>query len=763
MNRDLKESLKKAVRHARIIGLGSMILFSTTVLLNAQETEEDEEEVFNLSPFEVSGDAVVGYVSRETLSGAKTAQRLIDVPAAVTVVTKDFIDDTLSYDRVIDALQMAVPGIQNIGPKQPNYLIRGFRSKDHGIDGLAQRGLQTLPMTFVESVEVLKGPSAMMYGAFADIGGYVNRNLVRPLRAEQYKAGVVAGSDSFMMAYADATGPIRGAEWIQYRFNAEYLDREFPWNDSNYRTRLAYRLSVNFDLNRTTALRVSVMKWEDETRADRAPINPATGKIVDNVSVSGPGDASFSQNDTWFTQIDLTASPSEYFSFTMKYHWENATQAAVFVRANDPSPKFTDDDSPFLYYRQANWSLPFGVKPGEDVSGTNPNQVTHHFETIGNWNWQPEKLPFESTFTFGGGVTFEQRDQDRWDTRRPGGNNAAYDTSLVPDTDVNGGGIFDMRNGSPLEPLSANPWWRQDASQDKGYAFYNERLSFLEGMVQLVYGQRWDHVESGRFRWPSTSSTEIEVTDEVLAGDQTDYVTPTRTFSNVSKRYGVIYKPVESIAIFHGYSESFQDQGAGAVVGGGLTPPQTAIGEETGIKFDLWKGFSGSVSYFDMRVTDRARNDPDNVGFKVIDTQDIVNEGWEATLAWQYEGWTVLGNYYTGEVIDTADNTLDPNQYLSMWNAWVKYRFSDSSTLEGLSLGLGVSHNGTKIGRRGIPNQPSSTFYDAFISYQMDENWRFRLSGSNIFDEYSIGLIATDLRVGYGRPQEFKISAEYTF
>ena len=750
---------------------GLLSLFLATSPVSAQE---ENEEIQELSPFTVKEESVLGYVSRESLSGSKTAEQLIDLPSMVNVVTTDFIEDTVNYDRVIDVLRNSTPGIKSIGPRQPNYYIRGFRSRDHGIDGLAQRGLNRIPMSFIQSVEVLKGPSALMYGAFADVGGYVNRNLKRPFETRQTKVGGVVGTDNYLFGYIDTTGPIPGMENIQYRFNAEYLDRDFPYNDFDYRKSRAYRLALNFDLSKYSKLMLAAMRFETDQMIQRAPLNPDTGDFVDFSVSEGASDVAESQNQDWLFQLDFTNTPSEFFSFNIKYHYEANFQKAVFVRARDPWNRgfgdeaealgFTEaQDGDYIFHRQANMNIPHGLTPTSDVSDAdNPNRSTHQFESKFVWNYLPEKLPFESKFLFGFGYIVEQRDQDRYDTRGQA-RRVTFDPALLEDTLENGGGFFDIRDFQGA-PITFNPWFRQDANQDKGWVFANERLSMLQDRLHLIYGLRWDYVEQERYRWPAGTDTQpfdLDIPVDELEDPQ--YAAPPRNFSNVSERYGIVGKPIEGLALFYGFSEAFQDQGPQALTGGGIAPPLISEGTDYGIKFDMLKGFTGTISIFNIDVQNRLQGDPDNPGFKILNPNIVKSDGIEASLAYQYEGWTVLFNYYDGEAVDTDTGQLEHSQFTRSWNTWVKYRFDSESAFSGLSLGVGIDNQNETIGRNGVPDQPSATFFDAFISYQMNENWRFRLAGNNVSDEFSVGNIINPLRVGYGRPQEFKFSADYTF
>ena len=58
------------------------------------EPEEKEEQVVELSPFEVTSDQDRGYAATSSLAGSRINTQLRDVGSAITVVTAEFMKDT---------------------------------------------------------------------------------------------------------------------------------------------------------------------------------------------------------------------------------------------------------------------------------------------------------------------------------------------------------------------------------------------------------------------------------------------------------------------------------------------------------------------------------------------------------------------------------------------------------------------------------------------------------------------------------------------
>lgn len=95
------------IRQLRIY-IYALLLFSASVLhLQAQNTIEGsppgedlaDEDVYTLSPFEISTDSDVGYLATSTLAGTRIRTDLKDVGSAISVITSEFINDIGATDN----------------------------------------------------------------------------------------------------------------------------------------------------------------------------------------------------------------------------------------------------------------------------------------------------------------------------------------------------------------------------------------------------------------------------------------------------------------------------------------------------------------------------------------------------------------------------------------------------------------------------------------------------------------------------------------
>lgn len=160
------------------------LCFSSGV--SAQDTDE-EEEVFELSPFTVDGSDDVGYRATSTLAGSRLRTDLKDVGAAVTVITKEFLDDLGATDN--ESLLAYTPSME-VGGTLGNYSgasgdsnlsERDTFNNPNGstrVRGLARADntrnffLSDVPWDgyVVDRVDMSRGPSAILFGLGSPAG-----------------------------------------------------------------------------------------------------------------------------------------------------------------------------------------------------------------------------------------------------------------------------------------------------------------------------------------------------------------------------------------------------------------------------------------------------------------------------------------------------------------------------------------------------------------------------------------------------------------
>lgn len=194
---------------AAALALGGGLLAAPA---SAQETPAG-----TLRPISVTGERAGsdGYTPAVTATGSKTAVPLKDLPASVTVVPKEVIEEQAS--KTLGQVLANASGVQPVYAGgygfADAFIIRGLRARFLR-DGLPDGPpLLNYARSFadVESVEVLKGPGSALYGNGAP-GGVINLNTRQPQRKFHAEASATAGRRGLHQVTADITGPF-SAEW----------------------------------------------------------------------------------------------------------------------------------------------------------------------------------------------------------------------------------------------------------------------------------------------------------------------------------------------------------------------------------------------------------------------------------------------------------------------------------------------------------------------------------------------------------------------
>ena len=98
------------------------------------------DEVVELPEFVITEDPDNPYISRKALSSSRVAMDVLDIPQTVSIVTSDFLRDSMSQ-RMLDAAKYITPVVESTLPiGGDRYTIRGFQVSHEFIDGMVISG-----------------------------------------------------------------------------------------------------------------------------------------------------------------------------------------------------------------------------------------------------------------------------------------------------------------------------------------------------------------------------------------------------------------------------------------------------------------------------------------------------------------------------------------------------------------------------------------------------------------------------------------------
>lgn len=191
----------RRLRHSIISSaLAACVLGGAPLLAQPATAQAPVDSTIVLSPFEVTEAADQGYLATSAQSGTRLRSELKDIAAAVSVVTKDFMQDIGARnleDLLVYTLNTEVGGVSgNFSESVSGALASGAEMNYDGAfqnvaPGTRVRGLSSADSTRdffstgvpldsynVERVEISRGPNAMLFG-LGSPSGIINSSLIK--------------------------------------------------------------------------------------------------------------------------------------------------------------------------------------------------------------------------------------------------------------------------------------------------------------------------------------------------------------------------------------------------------------------------------------------------------------------------------------------------------------------------------------------------------------------------------------------------------
>lgn len=653
-----------------------------------------------------------GYRAPSAASATKTDTPLRETPQSVTVITRERIED-MGAQNLQDALNYAAGVRSNafgLDTKTDWLRVRGT-APDEYLDGLRQTfGFYTTtrvdPYT-LERIEVLRGPSAMLFGQ-GSTGGVVNMVSKRPLPYAQREVGVQTGSFNRRQVQADLTAPLTADGTWSYRLVAltRKSDTQVDFVPDDRRLlapSLAWRPSA------ATSLTLQALVQQDRT-GSTAQFFPWSGTLRGNPNGRIPtdrflGEPGFDRydsdrktlgwlfehrlNDRWTVRQNLRASENE-----VSYR-----QLAPYVYGNPPAP-YTDAAQRVLdRYAQFTDVKARMLATDQHLEGRFDTGGAQHRLLLG-----VDALRFRSS------------DRTTFD----------FPVSLggtAPPIDV----FSPVYGGYTPIPL---PDTAVRATQYQTGVYVQDQMKFGEQWI-VVAGLRHDSVRNA-----------LEGADT-----QRDQAT--------SKRLGLMYLARNGWSPYLSYSESFTPV-PGTNLRGVRFEPLRGKQVEAGARFEpAHGGYSTSAAVFRLREENQLINDPALPGNQ-LQAGRTETSGFE----WEWVGRIAprleMSAHYT--YLD-LDPTLiaQPRHQAALW-ARQRLRIGG---IKGFSLSLGLRHF-SAFRDGAAPTTPGVTLVDAALGWE-DEHWRLALNAINLADRRYVSSCLARGDCFYGQRRTLLVTATRRF
>jgi catecholate siderophore receptor len=687
---------------------------ASPLLASAQQAEKEQ----TLPEVKVVAPEDTNFKPDTSSVGIKGQPALIrDIPQSVTIINRAVMDSQQATS-LADALRN-VPGITfgaaENGSIGNNFNIRGFSARtDLYLDGMRDRGQYYRDLFSLDSVEVLKGPSSMLFGRGAT-GGIVNQVSKVPSLLPSNTVTFTAGTTPSARLTGDFNTPL--SDTSAFRLNLMGQDVRSS-RDVMENKDVAAAPSLKFGIGTPTEVTITTLfaHYNDMPDYGIPALNRAPAP-VNRANYYGLNDASTVQDVASLSALvrhkistNLTLrNQTQYNSYNIDVNESKAnnvgtmTAGGVYnmlpVAVGNAAGNLTTISPGLLW-----------VGIGSSDRTINDNSIYNQTDLI----WTFDTWGMKHTLDLGLELGWDSyRNQQRVRTN----------PSLFPV----GGGTAPLLAVVPL----LNPYYipqqygtvttmgnlaNSDASTIAPY--FNDNIDLTEHW-KLVFGLRWD-------RYKASTNNTITLP---RASDQ--------TVTYTSVRGGLIYQPTQTQSYYIGYGSSFNPSIETLVVTNGQQQlaPETTKSAEVGAKWDFLNGDLSVTSALFRIQKDNARSQI-STGVYTLDGTIVVNGFEIGTVGRIQPNWQILAGYAFLDAEITQASAFDRTQGKTPANTprnsgtlWTTYNITPEWEVGGGAVYMSQRYaNNTNI--VSVPNYVRADLTFAFHQPKYD----IRLNVLNLFN-----------------------------
>ncbi len=702
----------------------------------------------NVEEISVTGRRNNSYLINQTELGGKFSGALKQLPQSVSLVSRELMEDRQAF--VITEMVQDLAGV-NQASSYDDLTIRGFNS-GYATGFRLLNGMRSgygygtsfwrTPLTAnLESIEVLKGPGASLFGDIAP-GGTINLVTKKPMEERHGTVAFSLGSFQTFRSTLDIGGGLDSSKRILYRLNVAHEDSR-TFRDNNSRKTILIAPSFTFKPIDGTQIDVDVTYDKFDGFLDRGLgiRNDDFFGQPRSFNVNQPTD--FMRNNflTFSGRLtqQITPALSLHASYMKSIYKEELNEFRTLnTYANPPENTIMN--------------MRFQSKQATDYTDNVVGYLRYALGSQGHLHHIVLGMDYAQYAGDKNNVLREARSRREGDTEVP----------LTIDLNATTRPIYDISSlvflPEPSFPF-LNPY--------NSYGFYLQDQVSIADRLHLILGLRHEYYRSSSADLQSSFSTAQNVW--LPRAGLTFVINPqVNYFASYSKGY----IPVGADFIYN-----YTDYGADRPF-----VAEDSYQVESGFK----AGFFQNQLQTELSVFHIARNNmllatgaQSDAGFPVYrQSGHVISQGVELDLRGQLSReFQVMANYTFNHTEVRSSNLVgEEGQALSnaprnMAGAWLKYLFSETK-LRGLGMGVGVNY----VDRRRMDNAartddsgtmiwdqwPAYTVANAALYYHV-HRLRVSLNMNNLFDRYYY-LGGFDYTRGFvGTPRNFMFSIGYNW
>lgn len=313
-----------------------------------------------------------GFVAESSSTYARSDVPLSQTPKSVSVINAAVIQSQADQS-LSDVLRNASGVVTRPGPLGvPKFVIRGFPAENLTSDGLATVGAapNVTPTIAISSVEVVKGPSAIVNGN-SPPGGVINIVKKTPQADPFHEIKLGYGTYGDTQLAFDSTGAITADKKLRYRFivSGERVGQNAMGYDGQRNFYFAPTLQWK---DSTTDLTVGYERTVDRQPVPQFTVGYAAGDIYRNYidrPLGSPSDHFGAQTDNIFFHLEQKLGKALTFvskgSYTRTQQTQQAWTVATPLSATNGAA-FFNFDSITNYY---SWSFQNYLRAKFEIGG----------------------------------------------------------------------------------------------------------------------------------------------------------------------------------------------------------------------------------------------------------------------------------------------------------------------------------------------------------------------------------------------------------
>ncbi|WP_214070079.1 TonB-dependent receptor [Mucilaginibacter sp. dw_454] len=663
------------------------------------------------------------FAKKETESVARMPLLNLENPQVYNVVPKELLQDQVivSYNDVLKNVTGVSQALVN---GSNSFNLRGFFTSSYLRNGLQDSKENSIEVANIERIEVLKGPSATLFGSsLTSFGGLLNRVTKQPYETFGGEASYTVGGFGLSRITADFNTPLNTEKGLYLRTNVAY-DDEGSYQDAGFTKRLFIAPSLLYKVNDRLSISLDAEIYNQKSNDFNRMFPSASFTQTTPQSLGLNWLKSYSSNDLYET--DPSVSVYGQVNYKLSDHWKSTT---AFSHTNSEVEGY--------------WS--YNSVVGDSVS-RNPGY--EHY----NYNYTELQQNFNGDFKIGKmrnrvviGLDYFANVTNSssatvygFDKVAIKGNDPEYNKLTRPALDA---------------ALALLPYDKSRSSQST-YSVYASDVLNLTDNLDIMASLRIDHFANGGT---------YDINNDTTTGKFNQ--------TALSPKLGLVYQIVpKQVSLFGNYMNGFSNNGPTRQPDGTFTSfkPSEANQWEGGVKLDLFDGkLNSTISYYHIKVSDVIHNsfDPSQAGFQVQDGGQL-SKGFEAeVIANPFPGFNLIAGYahndiYTINTDPDADGLHQWTGPADMANLWLSYHFL-SSSLKGFGLGIGGNYNGKayiqQSRSQGEFYLPSYKVLNAAITYDQPV-YRVSLKMDNLTNEVYFGSYVSQMM-----PRRFSATVAFKF